>query len=52
VSLNNDFLNLAPIDRTHEIAEHDFRFAAMLLTENTEDDQENQRQDQPEGNVL
>jgi hypothetical protein len=52
VSLNDDFLNFSPFDSAHEVAENDFRLTAMLLAEHTEDEQENQRQDQPEGNVF
>jgi len=43
VPLDNDFLDLTPVDRTHEIAKHNLRLAAMLFTKNAEDHQKNQR---------
>jgi hypothetical protein len=52
VPLDNNFLNLTSIDRTHEIAKHNLRLAAMLFAENAEDHQKNQRQNQPKGNVF
>jgi hypothetical protein len=43
--LDNDFLNLSPVNRTHEIAENNFWFTTVLLAEDAENHQKNQRQD-------
>jgi hypothetical protein len=52
VALDRNPLHVATINRSHELAEHHFRFAAMLLVKNAEDDEKNQRQNQPKSNMF
>jgi hypothetical protein len=52
VPLDNNFLDVTPIHRTHEVAKYNLRLAAMLFAENAEDHKKNQRQNQPKGYVL
>jgi len=52
VALNNDFLHVSTVHRTHEFAEHDFGLAAVLFAEDAENDEKNQSENEPERDVL
>jgi hypothetical protein len=52
VALDDDFLHVAAIHRAHELAENDFRLAAVLLAEYAEYNEENQHQDKPERDMF
>jgi hypothetical protein len=44
MALNRDLLHVTAINRRHELAENDFRFAAVLFIKDTKDREENQCQ--------
>jgi hypothetical protein len=52
MALDKDFLDIAALHRGHKFAEDHLRRVAMLLVENAKNDQENQRQHQPKGNMF
>jgi hypothetical protein len=44
MALDDNFLDIATVDGSHELAKNDFGFATVLFVENAKDYQENQRQ--------
>ena len=52
MTLDRYFLNISAINSGHEFAKHDFGLAAVLFIEHTEDRENNQRQDQPQGDMF
>jgi hypothetical protein len=52
MTLNCNLLNVAAIHRRRELAKDNFRFTTMLLIEHAEYGENNQRQDQPKGDMF
>jgi hypothetical protein len=52
MALDSDFLHIAAIDSGHKFAKDNFRFAAVLLIKNAEYSENDQRQDQPKGDMF